>query len=140
MLHQGWDQIGAGRGRYGEIDRSADFAGAGPDLFFRVFQRAQDGAGTGEQRAPRIGQCDAVTMAVEQGCAEFALKLLDLPAERGLCQAQILGSSAVAAELGNGLEVAECSCIHGYNSYSRYALDGRRAGGHSRGLAAGGAR
>ena len=52
-----------------------------------------------------------MAVADEQRPAEFVLQRADLPADRGLRDAQELGTAAVAAELRHGLEVAQaCAC------------------------------
>lgn len=63
-------------------------------------------AGVGEEDASGIGELHRV-IAVEEGRAEVLLECADLPAERGLGDAELLGGAAEVEQLGDGLEVAE---------------------------------
>ena len=67
----------------------------------------QDLHGLLEQHAPRVGQAGGAAAAFDQDDAQLGLQLLDLPAERGLRDAQPGGGPGEAALLGYGDEAAE---------------------------------
>ena len=80
-----------------------------PHGFVPAFE--EDG-GFAEQDLSGRGEAHRPAIALEDLRAERGFDLLDGPAERGLGDAQALGSTGIAQFLGDGLKVAEMSEFH----------------------------
>jgi hypothetical protein len=120
------------RHREGDHPRGAR-AAAALDLGLGLLELAQRHVAPLEQDAAGVGQTDPMAVPLEERVAKLLLELADLPADRRLRDAQELGAAAVAAELRDGLEIAERAGLQGrstsrqsvYNTYTPYALDAR---------------
>jgi hypothetical protein len=66
-----------------------------------------------EKGASGVGELDAPLVAREEGGAELALEIADLPAERRLGDVQSRGRVTEVQLLGDGDEVAEVAQLHG---------------------------
>ena len=68
--------------------------------------------GFDQQRLARCGEVDLALVALEQAHAQFALHVLDLPAEGGRGDAQLFGSTGEMTVAGDADEVAEMADFH----------------------------
>ena len=65
-----------------------------------------------EQRLALLGEDQAARMAMEKRRAEIAFERADLPADRGLAEAQRFAGVGKRARLGGGLKNAELVPVH----------------------------
>ena len=100
-------EISRGR-RHGEGDHAGRTpAAAALDLGLGLLELAERHLAALQQDTAGVCEAHAVAVPLEKRVSELLLELADLPAHRRLRDAQELGAAAVAAELRDGLEIAE---------------------------------
>lgn len=77
----------------------------------------------GEQRLARSREGDVAACAVEQLGAELAFERRDLPAQRRLCQVQVLGGAGEVSETRDLDEPAELLEVHGHSLPASFPVE-----------------
>lgn len=108
------------RGRVADPQPPAGARGLHPlDCLFGLTQHF---ARLAQHCLTRRRQPDRVRPALEQALANLLLQRLDLPAERGLCEENLLRGAADIAGLGDGDEVTQLAEFHMPEPYQKVWL------------------
>jgi hypothetical protein len=104
-------------GSNGGNDADGDGATHGIFLVSQVaascFEFAQHGTGARQECLANFGEAHGAAEAIEEASAEFVFKLADLLRERGLGDVGLASSTAEAAGIDDGAEVAKLVEFHG---------------------------
>ncbi len=107
------DQDHRHRRRQAQIDRADRGAPRRLQAGFQPVDLFEQGATVFEHRPAHLGQFGAPAVPPQKRRAAFRLKLADVPAERGLGNAQVAGGQREAAEFADTDEISEPLEVHG---------------------------